>query len=359
MNLSKVFLMATVLLSASAQAAPTFNWKAYYEGYYMYNLNTPQTTNGNDENSGRLNDSIHNSFTTNLVELSVNGQATQEVGYTVEAGYGDLNDSVYGDDSNRDILNQAYLTLNLPALNNVTIEVGRFYSHMGLERLKASQNWNFSHSLTYKYALPQWHEGARARLINKKDFSLTGYIYNGWNSEDDENDSKTLGLKAQFTPSEKLQLTYNLITGAERGTDESDYRTVHNLIGEYAAASKTALSAEFTLGTEKRAELSDNSNRSSDWMALALSAKHFMSEKAFIAGRLEHFDDENASRFQSGVADVKITSLTATYGYQHSKELMTKVELRHDDADENVIREDANGTDDSQTSFLLGLMYTL
>lgn len=360
MNLKKnliTTLGAFAFCASIAQAAPSMNWSAYYEGYYLYNLNSPETSSGTDENLGRNNDRVHNAFVTSLAEIGLSGQATKEVSYFVEAGYGELNDTAYGDDSNRDILNQAYLSFALPTLNGITFDFGRFYSHMGRESFKASQNWNYSQSLTFKYANPTWHEGLRVHFINKSDFSLSAFIYNGWDTENDKNDSKTIGTKARFSPNKTTQLTYNLITGAENGTKESDYRTVHNFVAELNPSSDVGFAGEITLGNEKKAPTNSGA-KSSDWMAFSVSAKKALNDQSYFAGRIEHFDDENGYRTSSNT-DVKINSLTATYGYSHSKELETRYELRHDDADEDVFREDSTDFDDSQTTLLVSLLFTI
>ncbi|MEK6554645.1 MAG: outer membrane beta-barrel protein, partial [Bdellovibrionota bacterium] len=353
-------MTALLLSGASAFAAPTMNRNAYYEGYYMYFMNSPETATGTDENSGRLNDRNHNSFTTNLVELGVNGSATKEVSYVIEAGYGDLKDSVYGTVA-RDVLTQGYLSFALPALKGMTFDIGRFYSHMGAESFKAVNNWNFSHSLTYKYAVPHWNEGLRAHIINKKNMALSAYVLNGWDTEEDLNDSKTLGLKLRFTPSDKFDIAYNFIGGPEQGTNESNQRMVHNVNALFAINSKLAALGQFTWGKEEKAILVDSTQKSADWFGVSAAAKYAISNDSFVSGRIEHYNAEEGVRILTvgSPMDLKVTSLTGTYGVTHGEGLQTWFEARFDKADEDVIREDSTDVEDDQISFLASLMYEI
>jgi hypothetical protein len=352
---------AVFTISSTVFAAPTMNWNAYYEGYYMYNMNSPETAAGTLENDGRLNDNVHNSITTNMAELSLLGTASKEVSYVFEVGYGRLKDDVYGT-TGRDVLNQAYLTFALPALGGMTFDIGRFYTHMGVESFKAVNNWNFSQSVTYAFGLPKWHEGARLHFVDKKTFGLSAYVYNGWDTEEDQNDSKTLGLKARFTPSDKIDIAYNFIGGPERGTNESDQKMVHNVNAIFAVSSKLAALGQLTWGKEEKASLRDGSNKTSDWLGLMAGAKYAVNNNSFFSGRLEHFNDENGSRTLTRgtiAPDIKVTSFTGTYGMTHGAGLQSWFEVRFDKADEDVLREDSTDAEDDQITFLASLMYQI
>ena len=69
----KIIVRTLLLLSASFSAtafAANIEFTGYYEGYYLYNTNTPQAAAGSSLNTARFNDRNHNQFTTNMIELT-------------------------------------------------------------------------------------------------------------------------------------------------------------------------------------------------------------------------------------------------------------------------------------------------
>ena len=59
------------------------------------------------------------------------------------------------------MLQQAYLTAVLPVGAGLTVDVGKFVTHMGNEVIESKDNWNYSRSFLFAYAIPYYHTGIR------------------------------------------------------------------------------------------------------------------------------------------------------------------------------------------------------
>lgn len=354
----KLIVRALLLLStsfATTAFAANIEFTGYYEGYYLYNMNTPQSATGDAQNTGRFNDRNHNQFTTNLIELGAKGAATKNVSYTLEVGYGDLNEALHPAAENRDLVNQGYITV---LKNGWSIDVGRFYSHIGFETAKAKDNWNFSRSLNYSVAQMHWGEGVRANVYDSATVGVNAYIYNGSDISNDNNDGKSVGARVRYSPARELTVNYNVLYGPERLNTESDARMTHNVTAKWDMNPGLSLGGELTLVSEDNA---GGAGADADWMGLAAYAKFALSSTTSVTGRFEHADDDDgvASTGASVGDDLKYTTLTGTIAMDQGEGLTTWAELRHDSASEDVIQEDSNDTSDSQITALVGLTYAL
>lgn len=351
-------LFATLAVSSAFAANIEFN--GYYEGYYLYNMNTPRSATGDHQNTGRYNDRNHNQFTTGLIELGAKGAATKAVGYTLDIGYGDNNDALHGDaDDNRDLVNQGYLTVAPANFKGWSFDIGRFYSHLGLESFKAKDNWNFSRSLNYSAALQKWGEGVRTDFMNGAKVGVSGFIYNGSDVKNDNNDGKSIGARVRFTPSRDLTILYNVLYGPEQLNTSGNPRMTNNVVGKWDLNDKVSLAGELTLLTEDNAGPGPGFD-DANWLDLAVYAKFEVSKNGSIAVRFEHAkDDDGVVLDATGAGDIKVNSLTGTLAWDQGDNLTTWAELRHDSANEDVFVEDTNDRGDSQTTVLVGLTYAL
>jgi len=93
------------------------------------------------------------------------------------------------------MLQQAYLTAVVPVGNGLTADVGKFVTHMGYEVIESKDNWNYSRSLLFAWAIPYFRTGLRLTYPFTDNLSVAVHVVNGWNSLVDNNARKSLGLQ--------------------------------------------------------------------------------------------------------------------------------------------------------------------
>jgi hypothetical protein len=53
---------------------------------------------------------------------------------------------------------------------------------MGAEVIESQDNWNYTRSTLFGYAIPFYHLGVRASMPVNDKLSLAGFVTNGWNN---------------------------------------------------------------------------------------------------------------------------------------------------------------------------------
>src|SRR3989338_1550714 len=166
---------------------------------YTYNFNGPDSR----ANTARVFDTEANNFNLHAAEVVIE-RAPADSG-----GVGFRTDLFFGEDAKqiRDLdsstaddfeLEQAYITLkppvnfDLPIGNWQWIKIGKFVTMHGAEVIESKDNWNFTRSLLFGYAIPFTHTGVRAGY--QVTDAISGYlgINNGWDQIKDNNKTKSV-----------------------------------------------------------------------------------------------------------------------------------------------------------------------
>ena len=71
-------------------------------------------------------------------------------------------------------------------------DVGKFVTPIGAEVIESQDNWNYTRSILFGYAIPFYHVGVRATLTATDKVTLAGYLVNGWNNGSEINGDKTI-----------------------------------------------------------------------------------------------------------------------------------------------------------------------
>jgi len=164
--------------TAAAPAPAPITWSGFIDAYYSKNFNSPAT----ETNQLRNFDINENQFALSLAELVIQKQASP-VGFRMDLDFGPTNDLVQpGNGSTLNVLQQAYLTAVLPVGSGLTVDVGKFVTHMGNEVIESKDNWNYSRSFLFEFAIPYYHTGIRLTYPIASMLSGTLDLLNGWNS---------------------------------------------------------------------------------------------------------------------------------------------------------------------------------
>jgi hypothetical protein len=88
---------------------------------------------------------------------------------------------------------QAYVSLKLPA--DIVLDAGKFVTNTGAEVIEAKDNWMYSRSILFGWAIPFTHTGVRATVPvpGAEGVSVMGSVFNGFDNPPLAVGSKKMG----------------------------------------------------------------------------------------------------------------------------------------------------------------------
>ena len=351
-----IFFISVAALTAQAENKPQISLGGFIDGYYSYNFNRPRqsmsATSAN--NQYRYYDTHHNQMTLNLAELSIQAKYG-EWGFLTDLDFGpfaELNATTTSTDEVSKHVGQAVISYRADG-SRFFFDVGKMYTHLGLETVKSKDNFNYSRSILFSYGMPFWHTGARFGFDAVPETLETSfYIYNGWNSLYNANRSHTFGFQTKWKASKNTTLVYNVIAGPERTDSDGDWKIVHDLNSTIVLSDSTTLGMNFLYGSEENAPVG-SIRRNAIWYGGLATLKIALSDKSYISPRYELYRD--ADGYTLNGPSQTIHSGTFTFGHMLAKHLEIRPELRHEKSTKSTFISGPK-THQSQTTALVSLL---
>lgn len=326
---------------------------AFVDTAYHYNFNDPSSR----VNRLRVFDVDHNTFTLNTVELVLQKEVVEpgDIGFRTDLHYGyNISQIItskgsFGQDEFD--LQQAYVSYKAPLGSGLTVDLGKFITHMGAEVIQGydGYNDNYSRSFLFGYAIPFTHTGLRLTYDITDQWNIQGMVTNGWDAVKDDNDFKSLCLHLGWAPFDSFSLGFNYIGGPEQLANEDEDRHVFDLVATIKPFDKLTFLLNYDYGTEREvAGLGD-----SQWQGVALVTRYDFTDKLAMALRSEYFRDDDGSR-TGNIQDLWEITLTAEY--KLNDYLIIRPEYRHDSSSRGVF-DDNGGFSGDQDTFALNLIF--
>jgi len=242
-----VSLLLAFLLFTGTAFSQTFT--GLFDGYYGYNFNKPASQNNQFINGtpSRAFDVNSEMFSLNYAEIAVEQKASP-VGYRFDFGFGDtarITNSAEPSTTDLQHIQQAFVTVKK---DNMSVDFGKFVTPLGAEVIETKDNWNYSRSLLFTYAIPLYHFGVRTTFAASDKATFAAYLVNGWNNVRDNNTSKSVGLMVTLKPSDKLTLTENYLGGNESPIDGDNARHMFDSIATFTMSPKFSAMANYDYG---------------------------------------------------------------------------------------------------------------
>ena len=324
-------------------------FSGFADTYYSYNFNRPASR----KNGLRNFDFNHNQFSLNLLEFAMERKA-EPLGFRVDLNFGDTAKWVHatepGGSDVYQYLQQAYFSYKAPVGKGLSVDVGKFVTQHGAEVIETKDNWNYSRSLLFSWAIPYYHFGARATYPFGEKLSVAGYVVNGWNNVVDNNSGKTFGFQALVKPVSKLTIVQNYMVGREQLNDDKDLRHLWDTTATMAVTSSFTLMANYDYGMDR---LLGERVR---WQGIAGYARIQVTPVFAIAPRFEWFDDPQG--FTTALAQ-SLREATLTTELKVRGGLLMRAEYRRDWSDKPFFEKREGLFSKNQTTALLGLVYVL
>lgn len=356
--------MAVVEKSASPVSITGF-----VDTYYSYNFNKPDS-NRNTIGAGASNfDFHHNDFSINLAEVVFSKSPTEgaPVGFRLDVDYGETTDFIHcgalscdrtgAPDEPYKNIQQAYVTWATPI--GLTLDMGKFVTHMGAEVIESKDNWNYTRGLLFCCAIPYYHAGVRANYAISDRLFVNGYLLNGWNDVVETNNMKTFGAQIGFSPIKSLPIILNWI-GPEQSTALGfEGRQVYDAIVSFLPTEKLAFMVNYDYG--KQDPIGGGS--SMKWTGIAGYARLAIDPCA-VALRYEWTNDKDnvmygANTLRAGtVTGPKVQEVTLTGEHKVAGNLLIRIEYRHDMSDKEIFEKEGRTFEKSQDRAVLGAVYS-
>ncbi len=354
--------------AAPAPAPLKFPWKVgpmavtgFIDGYYTENNNHPT-----DSANGQLNDLYNFNDRADAVELSALKLTLNHdpapVGAHFDFIYGRTNGLVNAG-LQGNYIEQAFISVKPPAAKGFEADFGKFVTSAGAEVIEAKDNWDYSRSLLFSWAIPYFHTGLRTSMPVSKTETIGVQLVNGWNNVTKNDGWITVGLTSAYV---KTKYTWNLnfYTGPEHATPAHGYR---NLVDtELLLTPNTKFNAyiNYDYGANQdaivgTAPYTTGDNKLNQWQGVALALHEQFSATMAIGARYEYFDDENG--FATGAVQ-HLNEFTGTYEYKPPKlpqSLVSRLEYRHDQSNEPFFHKSSSEFVDGQSTVTLGLILVL
>lgn len=327
------------------------------DGYYSYNANRPS-----DAANGQVNDLYNFNDKTdqfNLSELRLTlNHDPDPVGAHVDLFYGRTNTLVNGGSHDQgDYIEQAFISLKPPKAKGLELDFGKFVTSAGAEVIEAKDNWNYSRSLLFAWAVPYFHFGLRSSLPVSKTETLGLQVVNGWNNVSSNNGGVTIGLTSAYV---KPKYTWNLnyYTGPSNSNTQNGYRNLIDTTLLLTPNAKFNAYLNYDYGQNRDSivgtgDASTGDDHLNHWQGAAVAVHEQVNATSALSGRFEFFHDMNG--YSTGEAQ-ELKEFTGTYEYKWAEGLLTRVEFRRDWSDEPFFHKGDTNIVDAQSTVTAGFV---
>ncbi|MFZ0393457.1 MAG: porin [Terracidiphilus sp.] len=317
----------------------------FVDGYYTYNANDPtEAANGKTNDLYNFNDDA-NQPGLSAAKLTLNHDPAP-FGAHFDFLYGRTN-RLINPPNQLEYVEQAYISGKPPAAKGLELDLGKFVTSAGAEVIEAKDNWNYSRSLLFAWAIPYWHFGLRSSMPVTKTETVGVQVVNGWNNMVHDTGGVTVGLTSALTEP-KYALDLNLYTGPEDSPGQNAYRNLVDATLLLTPNSKFNAYFNFDFGNNNNT-LSNGAgvNGENYWDGVAVAAHEQMTSTMALAGRIEVFDDKEG--YATGTAQT-VKEFTGTYEYKWKLGLLSRLEFRHDWSDTPFFHTESGMTDAQTTA---------
>jgi len=322
----------------------------FVDVYFGYNFNRPTSR----INQLRNFDFRDQRFCLNLGELAVT-RIPEPFGFRLDLNYGPrTTDWIHASEpANSELVQyvqQAFVSYKAPVGKGLTVDVGKFVTQHGAEVIETKDNWNYSRSLLFAWAIPYYHFGVRAGYPIHARFTFNTYLVNGWNNVVDNNRGKTFGLQGIWTPHRNVSFVLNYMVGPEQATNTSPVRELFDTVITFFATPKLSLMLNYDYGRDRA-----DTGAKVHWNGLAGYARYSPTPWLTFSPRWEWFNDSDG--FATGQAQ-ELTEVTITNELRVAKNLFSRLEFRQDRSTVDFFENDS-GKKRTQTTIVLGAFYVL
>ncbi len=300
-TVSAVALALTAALPGHAQTAapaptdttPKITFGAFVDGYFAWDFGRPPAFDRSFAGGTPFTTqpSRHNEFNVNLafVETKIDaphyrGRLAIQAGTSVQSNYaGEPTKGTISGPSLARMLQEAVVGVKLA--DNVWVDAGIFYSHIGTESWASRDNPTYSRSLIADYS-PYYQSGVKFTWTPNAKLTAQLDVVNGWQNISENNSGKGAGVRLDYATDANTTVSYfNLIS-----SEATSRLRVFNGLGVKRAMGKLSVLAEADIGSQSRGA---NVSGQSTWYGWTAIARVQATPKVAVVARVEGYDDKD------------------------------------------------------------------
>ena len=298
-------LVAGVLTTSPAQTTDTTTTAAptpgllvsgYVEAYYSHDFTAPKTV---QERPGFLyNHKRNREINVNLAFLKgayvserVRANLALQVGTYGQYNYAAEQDLIKN-------IFEANAGVKLSGKKDVWLDVGIFASHIGFESAISKDCWTLTRSILAENS-PYYLSGAKLTYNSANGrWTLLGSVLNGWQriAKLPGYSGPSVSTQVQYRPSSKLTLNWSSFVGSDRPDSLKQGRFFNNIYAIINPTGKFGVILGFDVGADRKPIVGGDRRAGSGsyvWYAPVVIARLRTSDKSYLAGRIEYYDDKN------------------------------------------------------------------
>jgi hypothetical protein len=177
--------------------------------------------------------------------------------------------------------------------DNLWLDAGIFFSHLGSESWISRDNWTYTRSLIAEWS-PYYETGVKATWTPSPKFTGLFTVVNGWQIISENNDDKAVGLRLDYALTPEITLSYANFLGNELpDTLDGAARFFNDVSAKVVFGDQAGILATFDWGTQD----------DFDWYGYALIGRVKVTDGIAVVGRVERFSDPDQVLILTGLDD--------------------------------------------------------
>jgi hypothetical protein len=275
------------------------------------------------------------------------------IGFRLDIGAGrafDIIHTPHPDPDFFDYVEQAYVSLKPKSWKGFEADFGNFVTSAGAEVIETKDNWNYSRSLLFAWAIPYYHFGLRTSMPIGSSFTAGFQLVNGWNTIVDNhgNNMQTVGVTAAVTR-KKFSWNHNYYVGPQYTGINNRNRSIYDTTLLLTPTNRLNAYLNFDYGWQNRP-----ASGSDHWIGFAGALRFQINNHLAISPRAEYFNDTNG--FATGTRQ-KLHEVTVTGEYKVVDGFLARLEYRHDGSNVPFFNHGLDaGVSQTQSTVTLGLV---
>jgi hypothetical protein len=177
--------------------------------------------------------------------------------------------------------------------DNLWIDAGIYFSHIGGEGWISRDNWTYTRSLIAEWS-PYYETGVKATWTPSSKFTGLVTVVNGWQNISENNDDKAVGIRLDYSPTSSITLSYANFLGNELPeTFSGETRFFNDVSLKVLFGERAGIVGTFDWGVQD----------DDDWYGYALIGRIKVADHLAIAARVERFSDPDQVLIVTGLND--------------------------------------------------------
>ncbi len=334
-----------------------FDIDGYVDGYYTDNANHPAASaNGQTNDFYNFNDKADRP-TLNAAKLTLHHEPAP-LGARVDLFYGRTN-ALFNTRTDVNYVEQAFASLKPARTKGLEVDLGKFVTSAGAEVVETKDNWNYSRSLLFSWAIPYYHFGLRSSFPASKAETVGVQLVNGWNRCMARGGGLTTGLTSAFTKT-RYAWDLNFYTGPDNSASQDSYRNLIDSTLLLTPNAKINAYINYDYSQTRDAIVAGTGDALlKHWQGVAFAAHEQLTAIEALAARFEFFNDPNGL---ATCTPQQLKEFTGTYEFKWRKwppGLLSRLECRRDWSSAASFHIGTSGLVNSQSTLTAGFVVIL